>query len=244
MKGRITVAMAMVLSTFALVQSVSAATLGGIASDVLTASTNTTRAIIAFDQFTGTAGTALGGTLTDIPPLPYATPWTTYTWVDSGGTWRYDGTGTRARCAASTPLGELGFATTSNEHTVAARVRRTTAAYNAGISLNDSGPTSLVVRVRTNTTTTSFLELQIYNAGFVTLASVSVPIATNYDLRAESYGTTAAGTVVVFLNGVLRINHTLSAANAAIVHGASAVGVGMICTSDTSSTLDLFHADV
>lgn len=244
MKGRIILAMAMILSAVVLVQTAAAATLGGMVSAALSASTNTTRAIVAFDLFTGTGGSNLGGTTTDVPPIPYAAPWTTYTWSDYGGAWKYDATGKQARCSVSNALGNIGFNTASTDQSVSALITRTTATYNAGIMLNDNGSNALFVRVRTNTTTTSFLDLQIYNAGFVTLASVVVPIATTYDIRAESYGTTTSATVKVFLNGSLQINHTLTAANAAIAHGAGAVGVGAICLSDTTSTFDFFHVDV
>lgn len=244
MKRRFCGLAAALISMIAVVQGASASTLSGVSSDALSASTNATRAIIAFDQFTGTGNTSIGGTTTDTPPLPYAAPWTLYTWIDYGGTWRYNASGVRARCATSTPLGKLGFAVGSTEHTVAAQVRRSTATYNAGLVLNDAGTTSLIVRLRNNTATTSFLELQINNGGVVTLASVSIPIATTYTLRAESYGTTSAATARVFLNGTLQINHTLSPANAAVVHAAGAVRVGLLCSSDISTNLDVFHVDV
>jgi hypothetical protein len=220
----------------------SAASVGGLSADTLSAHVNSTRAIIAFDSFAGTGGSAIGGTTTDTPPLPYATPWTNYTWVDYGGTWRY--LANRARCTASVAGGNLGFNTATHEMSVEANLRRTGGSYDMSVMTNDTGSHSFLARVRTNTGTTSWLELVAWGTGFTTLAQVSIPIATQYRVRIESYGNASAATMKVFLNGSLQINHTLTAADAALAHNPSAVGVGLVCNSDTGARFDFFHVDV
>ena len=236
---------ASVLATIALFSTIhgaSATSLGGVTANSLSAHVNTTRGIVAFDLFTGVNGAAIGGTTTDTPPLPYATPWTNYTWVDYGGTWQYSTN--RARCATSVAGGNIGFNTSTNEMSVEATLRRTTGTYNMSAMINDDGSHVFLARVRTNTGTTSWLELVAWGTGYTTLAQISIPIATQYRVRIESYGTPSAATMKVFLNGTLQINHTLSLANAALAHSAGAVGVGLACNADTTSRFDFFHVDV
>lgn len=236
--------MALSLAVFT-ISSAAATSLGGITANSLMATTNTTRAIIAFDLFTATPGSVLHGTTTDTPSGPYATPWTNYTWVDSGGSWRV--ATNRARCAASNILGNLWFNTATNQMSVEATIRRSGGTYNGGVMINDDGSNAFFARVRTNTGTTSWLELNAYlvsAGGFVSLQQVSIPIATTYRVRLESYGDASSATMKVFLNGAVQFTYTLTPAQAAVAHGAGAVGVGLACFSDTTSSFDFFHVDV
>ncbi|MGB2756034.1 MAG: hypothetical protein WBD02_00005, partial [Acidimicrobiia bacterium] len=172
----------------------------------------------------------------------YATPWTNYTWSDFGGTWRIQTN--RARCNTSVAAGNLRFNTSTTEMSVVANVVRAATTYSGALMINHDGTNAFLARVRTNTGTTSWLELVQYNGTFTVISQVSIPIATTYVVRIESYGDTTNATMKVYLGGVLKINTTLSPAQAALAHGASAVGVGLMCNSDISTAFDFFHVDV
>lgn len=216
----------------------SGATLGGVTSPGLAgfsmASTTGGPSVLAYDNFTGSNGSALLNTITDDGG---------HTWTASSGTWTVQSNQAQSTSVA---LGYLMFNGNSANGSVEATINRHgNNSWQTFLIFNADATTADALTVAWWSSNGGGLELYKDVAGtFTRLAGVTglypSTIPASAVVRLES---TSSSIINLYLDGVLRATYTLTAGEQTTFKNSTHKYVGIGTTNDAISTFDNFHVD-
>jgi hypothetical protein len=219
-----------------------AATIGGVTSAKLTALTLAASTgapvVLAWENFTGSNGTSLGGTTTDggskawsVNPL--------------GGLWAVLSNAALITSANSSLVIDAGG---SSDSVVATIYRNSATTFDAGLTVNrNSGGTQFLTVEWTNTSNGP-VELWKYNSGsWTALATVTnlYPggISTAPASITLKLTTSSAGVLTAYVNGVSTVTATLSAGDQTTYKNSTHQLFGLYQYTSNGLTFDNFHLD-
>jgi len=218
----------------------SATTLGGLTTARLTAATvaGTTGApaVLAWENFTGTNGTNLGGTTTDGGAKTWAVN-------VSGGTWQINANRARSTTANSSLVINGG---TWNATVVATVARNGATTFDAGFTLDRNASGAQFLACEWTSASNGSMELWKYDGAWTLLASATnlYPggIATAPASVNLSCGT-AAATVSASINGTVVTSATLTAAEQTTFKNSTHQLFGPYQYTSNGITWDDLHLD-
>jgi hypothetical protein len=220
------------------VTGAAASSLGGVSSAGMAgfsfASSSGAPTVIAYENFTGSNGTAISGTTTDGGG---------FTWNANLGTWTVQGNQARSTSASD---GNILFNGTSSNGSVEAKISRNgNNSWDTYVIFNSDSTFSNCLLADWWHNASGSIDLYKGVAGsFVQIASVNglypSTIPASAVIRLESPSTSI---IKIYLDGVLKLTYTLSAAEQTALKNSTHRYAGFGANSDAISTFDNFHVD-
>ena len=235
-------AWALLLAAFAIggVTAASAASLGGVTTAALTATTMTATSVaptvVAWENFNSTTGTNINGTTTDGGSK---------TWTAIKGTWKIAGNRAQATTTTDALLAvNLGLANGAIEATV---YHGSATSWDAGFAVNANATGTQFLTTEWTSNGSGSLELWSFNAGTWTQLAQATNLypgglataPASIVLRLSAVGANLTASI----NGVPTVSATLSAANQTIYKNATHTYFGLYVYFDQLSTFDDAHVD-